>query len=251
MDRTARLQRVLLGVIVAVGLALSTAAVAEIYRYVDDSGEVNFVSDLSEVPPQYRQQAIDELAARQGEGGGVNILPEADQMPTDAPPSSSASDDASSQTIGGHDQAWWHGQARQKQQRVTSLAAQLQRMKDDDTTTEYEADPLAVRGDAAVHRSNADRHGAGAGPRHGAGAGPRPGAGVDRNVPAARDEGAPGHPAVRRADVADAYDDDNDDVENEGPTVEQVQQQLTAAKQDLADFANQARKAGVPPGWLR
>lgn len=42
------------------------------------------------------------------------------------------------------------------------------------------------------------------------------------------------------------YDDDD-----EGPSVDELQGSLDRAERDLGDFEQQARKDGVPPGWLR
>jgi hypothetical protein len=48
----------------------------------------------------------------------------------------------------------------------------------------------------------------------------------------------------RRSD--DVYIDATDE-----PTVEELQTELQRAERDLTDFEERARRAGVPPGWLR
>jgi len=52
------------------------------------------------------------------------------------------------------------------------------------------------------------------------------------------------HRPGRRGSVY--YDDDDDE-----PSIEDLQASLDRAERDLSDFSERARKAGVPPGWLR
>jgi hypothetical protein len=40
-------------------------------------------------------------------------------------------------------------------------------------------------------------------------------------------------------------------VGEDEPTVEELQTALGRAERDLSDFNERARKAAVPPGWLR
>jgi len=59
----------------------STASVAraEVFQWVDASGDTHFVSNLDEVPDQYREAAI--AASHQAQPGAVDIIPGADDLP--------------------------------------------------------------------------------------------------------------------------------------------------------------------------
>jgi hypothetical protein len=59
--------------------AMVAAADGTIYRWVDDGGETHLVSDMSQVPPQHREAALED--AKKRSGGTVNIIEGLDDEP--------------------------------------------------------------------------------------------------------------------------------------------------------------------------
>lgn len=56
----------------------------QIYRWVDATGDTHFVSDLDEVPDQYREAAIAASKQTEPTEGTVNIIPGLDKLPAAA-----------------------------------------------------------------------------------------------------------------------------------------------------------------------
>ena len=69
------------------------SASAEIFRYVDGNGEMHFVSDLNDVPPEHRAAALADAKNISGKGT-VNIVDGLD----DSPPPANAVSDAPAET---------------------------------------------------------------------------------------------------------------------------------------------------------
>jgi hypothetical protein len=199
-------------------LMWASTASAEIYRYADEKGEMHAVSDLSLVPQQYRDAAIADAQQRSGgslniEGGEGSEAPAA-KAPAAAVPQAAAPEPAlspDSAGIGGHDRLWWQTQALERQKKVDSLKSQLELAQTNES--EY--------ANQIYRKPGAARAG-------------KPGAHPGRRR----------HPAARAA----ALDDDD---ETYIPSIEELERSVAEAERDLEGFHDQARTAGVPPGWLR
>jgi hypothetical protein len=193
------------------GLLHASTASSDVYRYVDDQGHKHAVSDLSMVPEQYRDAARDDAAQRSGGSfNQVESSSSAQSTPTPAAPragTGTTQASSGSDAIGGHDQHWWRSQAQAKRNTIDDLKVQLEAARAEEKDT------------SEVYR--------------------RPGNGPGK--------AAPGRGHGRRAAVASAaYDDDDEE-----PSVADLEQGVQNAERDLQQFEDQARQAGVPPGWLR
>jgi len=183
-------------------LWLATAASAEMYRWVDASGDVHIVSDLYDVPAEYQDAALAEAKTRSGgslnigNGHGEGAAPA--QAPAAAEPVPAAA--AEMPQPGGHDEVWW----RTKSQEMHRKA--------EDARSAYDAEHAEDEDDAGKIYATG------------------------------------GHRGKRgRRGVAAAALSGND----YGPSVEELKGEAERAERDLVDFEEQARRAGVPPGWLR
>jgi hypothetical protein len=196
-------------------LFFALGATAEVYRYADEQGKMHIVDRLDKVPAQYREAA--DRDARERSGGSINIVGESSEAPSmPAAPERTQAASPESGSIGGHDQSWWRSQARQMQENVVELNNQLEGVREDE----------ANWSDQIYARPNAR------GPR--ASAGGKPGAG-------------PGHNRARaRRAAALSGDDDTDE-----PSVEELETAVAEAERKLERLHDDARRAGVPPGWLR
>jgi hypothetical protein len=203
-------------------IALALPAAAELYRYVDAEGELNIVSDLEMVPGQYRASALADVEER--DGGSLNIV----EAPSTLPPVSAAAPDMeadipapaatpSSDTseIAGHDEFWWQSQANTKRSTIVDLKSQHEAAVEEEENWSEQ-----------LYRSP------GGGPGGKTVAGP----GGSRRA---------GNRNSRGALLLSAADD------TEEVSVEDLEQQLEEAESDLERLHEQARSAGVPPGWLR
>jgi hypothetical protein len=208
-------EKVLYGAALSLAVTMASTAWSEIYRYVDGQGEMHVVSDLSMIPEQYRDQAIERAAGRSG--GSVNIVEgmDAEDPAAPAPASttpwtagSAATTSTDSAQIGGHDQFWWRSQAQERQSKIADLTSQLEaaQAEEEDFSDQIYSRPGNGRGGAA-------------GPGH--------------------------HRGRGRAAALSAVDDTDE------PTVEELEQRVESAERNLSQFEDQARRAGVPPGWLR
>ena len=215
-----RLRSSLPGIFLASLLLFTTgSAAADIYRYVDRSGKMHGVGDLSQVPPEFREAAKADLASRKSRhGGSLNVL-EGHGAQTAAPPSSPAQSrphasnpamsGAGDERIGGHEQGWWRAQAYERRKTIAVLE------KQHETTLAEEKDW--------------------SGKAYG-----RPGPG--KQTPGGRPR--PGGSRGGAAAIASALSDDE-------PTSEEIAVAIEQAKADFEDFMDFARRSGVPSGWLR
>ena len=196
-------------------LAGASEVSAEIYRYMDEQGQMHAVADLDSVPAQYRQAALEDAQARSG--GSLNIVgdanedPPAAQVPAPGPAKSpGAPGSPAASEIGGHDQSWWRSQARDREDKLRELKAELE----------------LAREDEAEYSDQIYRRPGTAGPG-------KPGPGPRR------------HRGQGRAAVLSAADD------TYVPSIEQLEQGVAEAESALEIFHDEARHLGVPPGWLR
>jgi hypothetical protein len=112
----------------------ASLAGAEIYRWVDESGQTHLVSDLSKVPPEHREAAI---ADSKRTGGTVNIIegiddaaatpkaippPPPESAPPPMPPEAEEVGDASGD--GGYYEDGWRERHRERRRRAATHAAE-------------------------------------------------------------------------------------------------------------------------------
>jgi hypothetical protein len=204
--------RMLAAAVASLAVTMASTAWSEIYRYVDAQGEMHVVSDLSMIPEQYRDQALESAAERSG--GSVSVIEKTDAEDPAAPAPALTTPQTSSGTsqtaqIGGHDQFWWRSQAQERESKIADLKGQLEaaQAEEEDYSDQIYSRPGNGRGGAAS-------------PGHHRGRG-------------------------RAAALSGAYDDTDE------PTAEELEQMVEGAERNLSQFHDQARRAGVPPGWLR
>lgn len=178
----------------------ASGASSEIYRWVDESGHQHLTNQLSEVPPEYRDQALADAQSRKG-GGSVSHFDEDDAAlsSSTAPEEPIPAAANGSVTRGGHDEDWWRAQSMERQRQIEQAesALEIAREEEENTSDIYFA-PGAKRG--------------------------------------------PRRPA-RAAALSGDYEDE--------PTIAELEAELGRARRDFESFEDRARRADVPPGWLR
>jgi hypothetical protein len=206
---------VLAAIVFSAAVSLSSTSSAEIYRYVDSEGELNVVSDLSMIPVQYRDAAIAEEKSRSG--GSLNIVEGLDDAELDAPAAPSAQGQSAfpgAATTSTPSQIAGHDQLWW-QNGARDRQKKVADLEGQLETAKADEDDWSNQ----IYRRPGGR-GSHAGKRHG----------------------------EHHTGAALALSDDDDTYE---PTAEELEAMLNEAEQDLGNFHEQARQAGVPPGWLR
>lgn len=209
-------------------LVMSSTAAAEIYRWDDEKGVRHLVNDINDVPARYREVALSDDAARRATNNQVNIMDSPRRADTagaaegaasrGVPAAASAAPRPATNSMpGGQSEMWWRQTALQLQRNVTSARNALSAAQDRD-----DDDSVTISGRGRRDRGSA-RSGGGrarAGGRH----------------PRGRIGGS------GSSDYTEySYERDLDELEVAVADAERAYQ----------DFHNQARRAEVPPGWLR
>jgi hypothetical protein len=206
--------RVLLSAVAIASLSFSASvASAELYRYVDGDGQMYFVDDFNLVPERYRDEALGDSGDRDETGG----LVKAGQTPTawESPSAQSSAPAAAAPTPeSGSRTKGQHDETwwRLQAEKKKQKLSSLQKQLAD-LTEEEESESLIY--------SSPGRRGHAAGGRD-------------------RGRGRPSTGALLAAS------DDRDYV-----TVEELEAAVQTADSDLEHLHERARRAGVPPGWLR
>jgi hypothetical protein len=206
-----------LGCILMTGFFAGTfvpCAVAEIYRWTDDSGREHFTQDLSRVPATLRRDAERRASEPVGQ---INVIPSTPRHSTREPLPAAGhlrtdSDTAAPTTRrlgplvelrGGRDEAWWR---REWQRQVNTVATLERKLK---SIEESSAAPSNVDYSWRARSGNKDRQ------RY------------ERNKQRRDNQRARAKAAAKARSA------------------------LANAERLKAQFAETARRAGVPPGWIR
>jgi len=200
---------------------MSSAATADIYRWDDESGNRHLVNDINEVPAEYREAAIADYEKRTAKhGAGVNVIGDpghssAKSAPprSAAPPAAQGAAQAAPNPMpGGQPEMWWRQNAMKLDRNLRAAESALEKAR----ASEDDDSVTIGRG------------------RRGARAG----------------TGGRGHGRHRAPRVAG--DGSNDYTEYSAESdINAFEVSVEDAERAKEDFHNQARRAGVPQGWLR
>jgi hypothetical protein len=190
---------------------VASTASAEIYRWVDESGHRHLTNELYEVPAQYREAALADL---QREGGSLNVIHEGSAAPAKSARSGASSPPAAA-PAGGAETFEGHDEGWWRSQAMgLERSAEVSR-------ADYEAAVEQADDEVEVGRI--------------------PGTGTRNAVNSRRRIHRNRAPRLAAMDS-----EDSDDL-----TLEELERRADASDRELEDFHEQARRAGVPPGWLR
>jgi len=142
------------GLAVLLVALFAAAASAEIYRWMDETGEVHLTNRLYEVPDEHQQAALDDAKKRAQESGGMNEIHEDHAAPT-APAATPSAPAEMAQPGGGRDETWWRSKSHQMQselEQAKTALAQAQADEADDAGQIYGAPGRRGRGGAGPGR---------------------------------------------------------------------------------------------------
>jgi len=203
------------GALGAAILMMPLIASAEIYRYDDKDGHRHAVGSLGQVPPEFREAAIADAQTRSG--GTVNVIEVMDSSGSAPPAAVVAEPTRSSPAAASATEPTSLG-GHDRYWWQSQMQEKQQWIEDLRGQIEFAKEEEENFSDQ-IYR--------------------KPGAG-------GRDTSRFGGRNVGRAALLSAADD-----HEEEPSVEQLEGELAEAESDLEQLEDRARRAGVPPGWLR
>ncbi len=203
------------GALGAAILMMPLIASAEIYRYDDKDGHRHVVGSLGQVPAEFREAAIADAQARSG--GTVNVIEGMDSSGSAPPAAVVAEPTRSSPAAASATEPTSLG-GHDRYWWQSQMQEKQQWIEDLRGQIEFAKEEEENFSDQ-IYR--------------------KPGAG-------GRDTSRFGGRNVGRTAMLSAADDNEEE-----PSVEQLEGELAEAESDLEQLEDRARRAGVPPGWLR
>jgi len=110
-------------------ISFSMIAHADIYRWVDSKGVVNFTDDIDTIPKKYQKKAKIISTGEDSNGGAVtgSSQPSVQESPKVQP----VEQVQQQKTYGGHDEGWWRSQYAGIRGEIAQLQANLPSKRDE------------------------------------------------------------------------------------------------------------------------
>jgi hypothetical protein len=110
-------------------IGFSMIAHADIYRWVDSKGVVNFTDDIDTIPKKYQKKV--KIISKGEASDGAAVTGPSQPSVQEAPKAQPVEQAQQQKTYGGHDEEWWRSQYAGLRGEIAQLQANLPSKRDE------------------------------------------------------------------------------------------------------------------------